>query len=411
MANEQTPITVPPDYTQLTQVRVPLDEAADAFAIRDASGRIPIVVVPQRLNRVRNELVVGGVVVLLGGILAGFFMVNGAALLSLAIPIAILLIILGIYRSFIVRVPEGVNGLLAKGGRYSRTIGSGTHVIPPWIMVTHLVTRREIPFDVPAIEVPTRDNVRANVDTLVTFSITDPYKFVYSISADDFDQVFQAACQDGLRATVRQITSDQINDLKRQSLADFRIALGLDVEPYGVTVIKINLTYAQPPAEFMRSQETRQLAVLQQAEQTEKQALALRLQTDQADLAHKNVVAEVEREREILQILTQKAEARRRVTELEAEAEEMRLARLEDRLKKYPLAAQWEAESLRLEIARALAGNSRAILQLGSASDIARAFIVRDTMQTVMPLPTDLTVPAEPPAVDLAPPPSAAESA
>jgi regulator of protease activity HflC (stomatin/prohibitin superfamily) len=409
MANEQnTGPTIPPDYTQLTQVRVPLDEAADAFATRDASGRIPIVVIPQLLNRVRNELVVAGVLVLLGGILAGYFLANGAALLSLSIPVSIILILLGAYRSFMVRIPEGVNGLLARGGRYSRTIGSGSHIIPPWIIVTHLVTRREIPFDVPAVEVPTQDNIRANVDTLVTFSITDPYKFVYSISADDFDQVFQAACQDGLRTTVRQITSDQINDLKRQSLDEFRTALSADVEPYGVTVMKINVTYAQPPAEFMRSQETRQLAVLQQAEQKEKQALALRLQTDQADLAHKNVVAQVEREREILQILTQKAEAQRRVAELEAEAEEMRLARLEERLKKYPLAAQWEAESLRLEIARALAGNSRAVLQLGSASDIARAFIVRDTMQAVIPSPTD---PAEPPTSAPAPPPAAAESA
>jgi regulator of protease activity HflC (stomatin/prohibitin superfamily) len=411
MADEQnTGPTIPPDYTQLTQVRVPLDEAADAFATRDASGRIPIVVIPQQLNRVRNGLVVVGVLVLLGGILAGYFSANGAALLGLAIPVSIILILLGVYRSFMVRIPEGVNGLLARGGRYTRTISSGSHFIPPWITVMQLVTRREIPFDVPAVEVPTQDNVRVNVDTMVTFSITDPYKFVYSISADDFDQVFQAACQDGLRTTVRQITLDQINDLKRQSLADFRTSLGLDVEPYGVTVIKINLTYAQPPAEFMRSQELRQLAVLQQAEQKEKQALALRLQIDQADLAHKNVVAQVEREREILQILTQKAEAQRRVAELEAEAEETRLARLEERLQKYPLAAQWDAESLRLEIARALAGNSRAVLQLGSASDIARAFIVRDTLQAVLPSLTDPAAPAEPPALAPAPPPAAAES-
>jgi regulator of protease activity HflC (stomatin/prohibitin superfamily) len=407
MADAQTPITVPPDYTQLTQIRVPLDEAADAFATRDASGRIPIVVIPKRLNRVRNELVVAGVLVLLGGILAGYFLAEGAMLLTLAIPVSTILILLGMYRSFIVRIPEGVNGLLARGGRYTRTIGSGTHVIPPWIMVTHLVTRREIPFDVPAVEVPTRDNVRANVDTLVTFSITDSYKFVYSISADDFDQVFQAACQDGLRATVRQITSDQINDLKRQSLDDFKAALSADVEPYGVTVMKINVTYAQPPAEFMRSQEARQLAVLQQAEQTEKQALALRLQADQADLAHKNVVAEVERDREALRILAQKAEIRHRVAELEAEAEELRLAKLEERLKKYPLAAQWEVETLRLEIARALAGNSRAVLQVGSASDIASAFIIRDAMQGVMPTSTDAATPAEPPTEAPASPPAA----
>ena len=49
---------IPPDeYSQLYQARVPLDEAGDAFSTRDASGRIPIVVIPQRQARIRNELV------------------------------------------------------------------------------------------------------------------------------------------------------------------------------------------------------------------------------------------------------------------------------------------------------------------------------------------------------------------
>ena len=35
-------------------------------------------------------------------------------------------------------------------------------------------------------------------------------------------------------------------------------------------------------------------------------------------------------------------------------------------------------ETLQLEIGRALAGNTRAVLQVGNASDIARAFLLRD---------------------------------
>ena len=192
------------DYSQLTQTRVPLDDAADAFATKDASGRIPIVVIPQQLNRIRNELVGLALLVLIGGIVLGIWLNNAATIISVSVVLAAVLLILGIYRSFMVRIPEGVNGLLVKGGRYTKTIGSGTHVIPPRILVSHLVTRREIPFDVPAVEMPTQDNVRVNVDILTTFSITDPYKFVYSISADDFDQVLQATCQDSLRSMVRQ---------------------------------------------------------------------------------------------------------------------------------------------------------------------------------------------------------------
>jgi regulator of protease activity HflC (stomatin/prohibitin superfamily) len=381
MAEIQNGSSAPEDYAQLTQTQVPLDDAVDAFATRDDSGRIPIVVVPQQLNRIRNELVGLALLILIGGIAVGILLDNATLYIPVAVGLAIILFVFGIYRSFMVRVPEGVNGLLARGGRYVRTLGSGTHVIPPWIVVSHLVTRREIPFDVPVLEVPTQDNVRANVDILITFSITEPYEFVYSISADDFDQVFQAICQDSLRAMVRQITSDEVINLTHYDMEGLRDVLGSAVEAYGIKVMKINVTYAQPPVDFMQSQEARKLAVLQQAEQAERQALAQRRQTDEEALARQQVVAQVEREREALQAQVQQAEARRRIVELEAEAEELRLAKLEERLAKYPHAATWEVEGLRLEIGRALAGNTRAILQVGSASDIVRTFLMRDNLQ------------------------------
>lgn len=381
MAEEQQLPATEIEYTQLTQARVPLDEAAEAFALRDETGRIPIVVIPQRLNRIRNELVLLGGAAIIGSIFTGMFLSNMLALASLLFAVGVLLLVLGFYRSFMVRIPEGANGLLARGGRYTHTIGSGTHVIPPWIAVSHLVTRREIPFDVPVQESITADNVRANVDTLVTFAISDAYKFVYSISADDFDQVFQAACQDGLRKIVRGVSSDEVPDLARHDMTELKNILSEAVEPYGITINKVTITYAQPPLEFLQSQEARKLAALQQAEQAEKQALAQRRQTDADALARQRVIGEVEREREVLQVEIQKAEAKRRVVELEAEAEELRLAKLEERLEKYPHAAAWETAGMRLDVARALASNTRAVLQLGDASDIARAFIVRDTMQ------------------------------
>jgi len=371
---------MPSQYTQLIQVQVPLDQAADAFATRDATGRIPIVVVPRQLNRVRNELVAAGVILLIAAAVAGALLDN-PSLLPLSIPVALILVALGIYRSFIVRIPEGVNGLLMRGGRYLKTIGSGTHVIPPWILVSHLVTRREIPFDVPVVEAPTKDNVRATIDTLVTFTISDPYRFVYSISADDFDQVFQATCQDEMRALVRQIDSEEVLDISQRDLSEFQETLNADVQPYGISISKITIPFAQPPAEFMRSLEMVKLAAVQKNEQAEQQALAKQRQSDAETLLRQQVIARIERERDELQLLVQQAEAHRQVVELEAEAEALRLAKMEERLKAYPLAAQYDWESTQLEVARALAGNTRAVVQIGDASDISRAFVLSDLMR------------------------------
>jgi regulator of protease activity HflC (stomatin/prohibitin superfamily) len=291
------------------------------------------------------------------------------------------LLILGVYSSFMVRIPEGANALLARGGRYFRTIGSGTSILPPWVMISHLVTRRQIPFDAPMVETPTKDNVRASIDMFVSFTITDPYRFVYSISADDFDQVFRAACQDALRIQVRKISSDDVVDLNRNSAQELVAAIGTDVEAYGVTVNKVNITYAGPPKEFILSQENERLAALQRKEQAEKQNLAKQRLADEEELARLRVVAHITREKETLQIKIQAAELEKRIEELHAEAEELRLARLEDRLKKYPQAADWEVASAQMEIARSLAGNTRAVVQVGHGSDIARAFVMGDNMR------------------------------
>ncbi|MCB0166270.1 MAG: hypothetical protein KDI79_18715 [Anaerolineae bacterium] len=375
--NEQYEQYVELPQTQLTQVHVPLDEAMTAFTTRDVNGTIPIVVVPERQFSVRMELLGLGIIVLVAGIYLGNIF-NNPLLLTLAVIAGPLIILMGLYRAIRVFIPEGVNALVARGGRYTGTLTPGPHLIMPWTIITHLVTRREIPFNVPVTDAPTQDNVRATVDTLITFSITDPYRFVFNISANDFDQVFQAACQDSLRAMIRQISSDQVNDLVRRDLTDLKEALSADVEPYGVTIMKINIVYAQPPADFVASQEARQLAILQQAEQAEQQALALLRQTDQEILARQQVIAKVEREREELQLEVQRAEARRRVYELEAEAEELRLAKLEERLQKFPQAVKWEWQSEQLNVAQALAGNSRAVVQLGNTDALVRTILLRD---------------------------------
>ncbi len=382
MAVDPSSGALAPDYTQLTSVRVPLDQAADAFVSPDASGRTPIVVLTQRQNRIGNLPLLIGVVILIGGIvwavLAGNLLLGGAA-----VPLSLLFFVLAIFRSFLVRIPEGAYGLLQSRGKYLRTIESGTQVLPPWIVVSHVVSRRIIPFEVPVNEAPTQDNVRSSVQVLVTFTISDPYRFVYSISASDFDQVFQAACQNTMRAMVRQISSDEVNNLTRQDTSELREALSKASDPYGVKIVKVNIIYALPPADFVRSYEGRQLALLQQAEHAEQQALAQRTQADKETLARQAVIARVERERQELQLQIQQAEIRKHVVELEAGAEELRLAKLQERLQNYLQAAEWEWAGEQLSVARGLASNTHAIVQVGSggASDIARAFLMRDLAQ------------------------------
>ncbi|NTU83480.1 MAG: hypothetical protein HGA45_29605 [Chloroflexales bacterium] len=378
--NQQTGAAPPNPADQLVQVRVPLDEAGDAFATKDSSGRIPIVVLTTRQNRIRNDFVIMGLLVLFGGLIAGALF-DLALVGSLAIPLAALLVGVGVWRSFYVIIPEGTNALLSRGGKYAKTLTSGYYVLPPWIVVSHLVTRREVPYDVPVLEAPTADNIRAAVDTLVTFVITAPDQFVFNIAADDFDLVLQSVCQEALRTLIRHTPSGAINDLLGQDSRELQKAIQAGVEGYGVTIARMTITGTRPPEEFMRAEELRQLAVIRQAEQVALQALAQQRQADAEALELQRVYAEVERERQALQAQLLKAELAIRLAELAAEASEMRMARQEELLACYPRAAEWEWADTQLGVARALAANGRVVLQLGEPGDLARLLSLHELVR------------------------------
>lgn len=95
------------------------------------------------------------------------------------------------------------------------------------------------------------------------------------------------------------------------------------------------------------------------------------------------------RAREAQQAELQQAEIKVRVAELAAEADQLRLARLEDQLQRYPHAASWEWADTQLNVARALAGNSRVVLQLGEPGDLARLLTLRDIANGSVPLAHD----------------------
>jgi regulator of protease activity HflC (stomatin/prohibitin superfamily) len=351
-----TTTVAPPPYVQLTQARVPLDDAPEAFGVPDASGRLPIVLLPSAPHRIRNSFLVAGIVAAVVGLILDLSLVLRGGLLA----VGVLLVFLGVFRSFLVPVPEGSKAILLRRGRIDRTIGPGNHVIPPWIAVSHLVTTREIPFDVPVTEVPTQEGLRVSVDVLLTFRITRPEQFVFAISAPDFDQVCQAAGQDALRLLVRSTAAEHVLDLAGTESAQLAATTGRALAGYGVQVERVVILHIKPPDEFMRSLEGRRIAVVQREEEIERHALEQRRQTDRESLER------------------QRLESRRELIEIEAATEALRLERLQERLAAYPQASRYDLESARLDVAKALAGNTRAMLQVGSGGDIASALVMRD---------------------------------
>lgn len=362
---EAAPPAADTDEVQLTQVRVPIADAADAFSIPDESGRFPIVVLTGERSRVRNELVLAGLALLAVAILFG----PNLAVQGALIAIGGALVVLGVFQSFIVRIPEGAQALGLRRGRFERILPAGVHVLPPWIAVSHVITKREIPFVATGLAIPTSDDVRVDVQVLITFTIEAADRFIFSISAPDFDTVCAAASQDSLRRLLRGIPSDHVLDLAGTESETLRTAIGADLEPYGVVVHAVVLMSIVPPAAYMASLEARRIAEVQRAELVERHALAKRLQADRLELERSE------------------AEARRKLLEIEAANEAYRLEQLQARLAAYPKAASWDFDSQRMDVARAMAGNDRALLAVGDPAKLTESLLLSGSAEDGAPEP------------------------
>jgi regulator of protease activity HflC (stomatin/prohibitin superfamily) len=341
------------DYVQLTQTTVPLRDAQLAFGTPDAAGRLPIILLPTAPFRINSTAVLIGAVSLIAGVILDVTV--GARAVALAVGVVLLAI--GIVPAFFVRIPEGSNAILLQRGRFLKTLGPGNQRLMPWIAISHLVTSREIPFDIPAAAVANSEGVRVAVDLLVTIRIVEPEKFVFAISAPDFDQVCQASGQDAIRRLIRGTSTDDVLDLSDPATDALKADIGQQLGQYGVRIEKAVLTAVRLPDDVMRSLESRRLATTQRAEETEIQALRSQRESSSQALDE------------------QRAAARRRVIEIEAENETFRLAQLEKRLEDYPAASRWDFDGQRLEVARSLATNPRAIVQMNGA-DVATSVLM-----------------------------------
>jgi len=344
-------------YIQLTETdATPLD-AADAIERSDSYGRVPVLV------RIRRQPPINPVwlLVAIGLAASGLFLPLVAALRAMIIVGAVAALVVGIISRLVIRVPSGSVGLVVKAGRHDRVFAAGNHWVLPFYALSHLVTTREVAFDVPVNEVRSTDGVGVAVDTLLTLRIADPVKFAYSITPSDADQLVQASCQDAVRTLIRGIEAMSALDLGSAQAAGMREVIDPKLAAYGIDVSGVAFTRVTLPAALTDSLEARRLASLQLAEQTETYALDRRKIADQAAL------------------IAQEAQSRIAAVEHEATAEALRLAKMEERILANPNAARYDFESAQLRVAEHLAGNSRAVVSLGAGDVFPRLLLARET--------------------------------
>lgn len=199
-------------------------------------------------------------------------MVSIGVIVGLAIAIfAITIISKGI---IVVRQAEVV--IVERLGKYYKTLDSGIHIIVPifdkirpihWrynkadyrgntVVIQRQESRidlRETVYDFPRQNVITSDNVSININALLYFQVTDPYKAVYEIG--NLPEAIEKLTQTSLRNVIGELTLDFTLTSRDTINAKLRDILDDATDKWGVKVNRVELQEILPPEEIRTAME------------------------------------------------------------------------------------------------------------------------------------------------------------
>jgi regulator of protease activity HflC (stomatin/prohibitin superfamily) len=251
----------------------------------------------------------------------------------LIVIIALIVFVLILVSNGIVIVKQAEVLIIERFGRYHKTLESGLHIILPiidkyrsftWRFVKEdfkgnryiqqsTISRldlRETVYDFPRQNVITADNVSIEINAMVYFQVTDPFKAVYEIN--NLPEAIEKLTQTTLRNVIGELDLDKTLTSRDMINSKLREILDDATDKWGVKVNRVELQDINPPREIKNAMEKQMRA------ERDKRAKILEAEgTKQSD------ILEAEGFRNA-QITRAEGEARSRLIVAEAEAEAIR---------------------------------------------------------------------------------------
>jgi regulator of protease activity HflC (stomatin/prohibitin superfamily) len=231
-------------------------------------------------------------------------------------------------------VPQMQVVIIERLGRYAGILGSGPHIIAPFIDSPRTVNWTGFPIgmsyidlreqytDLPMQPVITKDNVTVGVDSVIYWQITDPYKAVYEVS-DLSGGIIQLTIT-AMRSVMGEMDLDET--LSSRDIINTKLRTVMDgaTHKWGVKVTRVEVRNINPPEDVrvtmekqMTAERNRRALVLQA--EGEKQAAITR-----AEGEREAAIARAEGERQ-MQILRADGAAQARLRSAEAEARSIQM--------------------------------------------------------------------------------------
>lgn len=237
----------------------------------------------------------------------------------LYVVIVFAILVISIISRGLIVVRQAQVVIVERLGRYIKTLDSGIHIIIPifdktrpihWrynkidfrgnVMqvqkVEDRIDMRETVYDFPRQNVITSDNVSININAMLYFQITDPYKAVYEIG--NLPEAIEKLTQTSLRNVIGALTLQETFTSRDAINSKLRDILDEATDKWGVKVNRVELQDILPPEDIKTAMEKQMRA--------------------ERDKRAKILTAEGERE---YQILVAEGEKQSRIARAEGEAQ------------------------------------------------------------------------------------------
>ncbi|MEN8189210.1 MAG: SPFH domain-containing protein [Thermodesulfobacteriota bacterium] len=184
-------------------------------------------------------------------------------------------------------VPQRMEYVVERLGKYRKTITAGFHILIPFLdKVSYKRSLKEEPIDIEAQSCITADNVTLEVDGVLYIQVMDTKKSAYGI--ENYHFAASQLAQTSLRSAIGKIELDKAFEAREALNSQVVEALDEAAENWGVKVLRYEIKDISPPRTVLEAMEKQMKAEREKRadiarSEGEKQATINRSEGDRAE--------------------------------------------------------------------------------------------------------------------------------
>ena len=157
-------------------------------------------------------------------------------------------------------VPQRMEFIVERLGKYSKTLGAGFHILVPFLdRVAYKRSLKEVVIDVQSQTCITADNISIAVDGVLYMQVMDSKKSAYGI--DNYELAAAQLAQTSLRSVIGKIELDKT--FEERDTLNQQIVAAIDAAAinWGIKVLRYEIKDLTPPQTVMQAMEAQMKAV------------------------------------------------------------------------------------------------------------------------------------------------------